>query len=55
MGPRLDRRGNLEETEKQYDKTAKLQWGHAWIGVGIGSRGWGQPASPRSFNGATPG
>ena len=35
MGPRLDRRGN--DLRIPYPRCiGLLQWGHAWIGVGIG-------------------
>ncbi len=34
MGPRLDRRGNYYDLESLFD-AIKLQWGHAWIGVGM--------------------
>ncbi len=53
MGPRLDRRGNRLRRERRL-KTALLQWGHAWIGVGIGRHGAG-PRPTVGFNGATPG
>ena len=43
MGPRLDRRGN-SAAERQIADMEMLQWGHAWIGVGITA---GRPA-PRN-------
>ena len=54
MGPRLDRRGNACIPLSDAFRDAELQWGHAWIGVGIGQSNAGRRRC-RSFNGATPG
>ena len=53
MGPRLDRRGNDASFELA-SSGFELQWGHAWIGVGMDTSARSRWQRSR-FNGATPG